>query len=215
MFTTAAYNGKVLQLLLNEASKVANELRLPEDLPIVKSNLVAVYIPPPRLSQRLGGALGNITTSNYTYYISIGNKFSFLEHTHLSQTIQKLRSQYLWPMSQFDTNEAYAVATQLLASASMDAEAISKECDAHVGVFSPDGNNGKYFVPVYWIYWTSKDPRMRGTVADIEFVEPTKAILKLRVNKSKYILRPPLVITNLDYLLSQTNAPASKIKTGK
>jgi hypothetical protein len=180
---------------------------LQEKLPIIESNLVAVYIPPPGLAQRLGGALGNITTSNYTYYISVGNKFSFLEQTHLDRERELLRTKYLWPMSKMDTNAAYRVATQFLTSASMDIAAISRDCDAHIDALTTEGKNGKNFVPVYWVYWTSKTKEVRGTAAEVEFVEPTKTVRRLRVSKSEYILRKPMVITNMDYLLSKTNAP--------
>jgi len=37
----------------------------------------------------------------------------------------------------------------------------------------------------------------------------TKTILQMHVNKSEYILRKPLQITNLDFLFSQTNAPVT------
>ena len=37
----------------------------------------------------------------------------------------------------------------------------------------------------------------------------TKTILQTQVNKSEYILRKPLQITNLDFLFSQTNAPVT------
>jgi hypothetical protein len=43
--------------------------------------------------------------------------------------------------------------------------------------------------------------------AIIELFEPTKTLCQMRVKESKYILRKPLEITNLDFLLSQTNAP--------
>jgi len=214
VFTTPAYRNEALRLVIQEANNVAEELSLPEQLPIVKTNLIAAYIPSPRMAQRLGGALGNITTSNYTYYVSVGNKFSFLEQNNLEQGYDKLRSQYLWPVSRMNTNEAYQLATQWLAAASMDVKAITRDCDAHIDAFTPEGKNGKHFVPVYWVYWTSREAQARGTVAEVEFVEPNKTIRKLRVNRPEYILRPSLQITNLDYLLSQTNSlPADAVNS--
>ena len=105
MSTTPAYQDDVMRLLLAEANLVAKDLLLQETLPIEATNLVAKYIPPPQLAQRMG-AIGNLTTSNYTYYFSVGNKFSFLTQTRLERGYAELRKQYLWPMSQVNTNGA-------------------------------------------------------------------------------------------------------------
>jgi hypothetical protein len=204
MFTTPAYRKEALRLVIEEANRVARELNLSEQMPITESNLMAVYISPPRMT-RIG--FGNITTSNYTYYMTVGDKFSYLEQAHARQGFDQLRSQYLWPMSRRDTNSAYQVATQALSATSMDVAALNSDCDVHVDTFLPEGVNGKHFVPVYWIYWTVKKGQSFGPAATVELFAPTKTIRQLRVNKSEYILRKPLEITNLDSLLSQTNTP--------
>jgi len=205
MFTTPAYRSEALRLVIGEANRVAAELNLLESLPIVESNLVSTYIPAPGMARRLGGGIGNITTSNYTYYVSVANKLSFLEKRNMEQEYLRLRSQYLWPVNRMDTNAAYQAATQFLAAASMDVKALSQDCDVHIDAFMPEGINGGYFVPVYGIHWTSKNPEIRGSVAEVKYIEPTKTICQLRVSKPEYILRKPLQITNLDFLLSQTN----------
>lgn len=207
MFTTPAYHHEALQLVIAEADHVARELNLPESLPIVASNLVSAYIPPPRMAQRLGGGFGNVTTSNYTYYVSVANKFSFLEMRGMEKAYLQLRNQYLWPINRMNTNAAYHMATQFLAAASMDVKAIVRDCDVHIDAFTPEGTSGKYFVPVYGVYWISKDPEIRGSVAEVKFIAPTKTLCQLRVSRPEYILRKPLQITNLDFLLSQTNMP--------
>src|ERR1017187_5113669 len=73
--------------------------------------------------QTLGGALGNVPSGNYTYYVSIESKFSFLVRAPLQAEYDQLRQEYLWPMSRMDTNVAYQAATPFLAAASMDVEA--------------------------------------------------------------------------------------------
>ena len=206
MFTTDAYRQEALRLVIEEANRVASELHLSEQLPIVQTNLVATYFPPPRMAHGMQ-AIGNITTSNYTYYVSVGNKFSYLVRTHLEQEYQQLKTQYLWPMSRMDTNLAYQVATQILSAASMNVMALNRDCKVHIDAFIPEGKNGAHFVPIYWVYWT-KDGEV-GSVASLELLLPTKTIRQLHVNKSDYILRKPLEITNVDFLLSQTNAPTS------
>ena len=199
-FTTPAYRKEALRLVIEEANQVAQELNLPEQLPITKTNLIEAHIAPPRMA-KIG--IGNITTSNYVYYISVGDKFSFLVRTHLEAEYSQLQKQYLWPMSRMDTNAAYQLATQFLAAVSMDVKALNRDCDLTIRAFTPEGKNGSHFVPVYWVSW-GKDGK---PIASVELFEPTKTIRQMHVNKSEYILRKPLEITNLDYLLSQTNAP--------
>jgi hypothetical protein len=74
---TPAYRQHALSLVLGEANKVAQELHLPEKLPIAETNLVSAYITPPGLADGLG-AIGNVTTANYTYYCSVGRRFSYV-----------------------------------------------------------------------------------------------------------------------------------------
>jgi hypothetical protein len=103
-FTTPAYRKVALRLVIEEANQVAQELNLPEQLPITETNLIEAHIAPPRMA-KIG--IGNITTSNYVYYVSVGNKFSFLVRTHLQGEYNQLQKQYLWPMGRMDTNAAY------------------------------------------------------------------------------------------------------------
>jgi len=209
-FTTPAYYREALRLIIEEANRVARELQLPEKLPITQTNLVEAYISPPRMSQALG-TFGTVTTSNYTYYVSVANKFSFLTRRNLQSDHEKLKAQYLWPMSRLNTNAAFQLATQLLAAASMDVKGLQRDCTVRIRALTPEGPDGKHFVPVYWITWESKRPEGMGSGASVELFEPTREIRQLHVLSPEYILRAPLEVQNLDSLLSQTNAaPQSK-----
>jgi len=64
-------------------------------------------------------------------------------------------------------------------------------------------------VPLYWITWSEKSKGRGG--ASVELCLPTKTLLQMHVNKSEYILRQPLLVANLDDLLSQTNGVPSNI----
>jgi hypothetical protein len=150
-------------------------------------------------------AIGNVTASNYTYFVSLDNKFSFLERTHLEQEYPHLQQAYLWPISRLDTNGAYHLATQFLAAALMDVKALDRDCKVHIDALTPEGKRGEHFVPVYWVYWVKPEKEGRGPEASVELFAPSRTIRQLRVNKSEYILRKPLEITNIDFLLSQTN----------
>jgi len=206
MFMPDAYRKEALRLVLQEANQVAEALRLPEKLPIDETNLLAWHISPPGISRRTK-SVGNVTTSNYIYYVSVDGKFSYLEGTHQDIDRQRWFKEYSWPTSLLDTNAAYQLATQWLVAVSMDVGALNKECNLHIthGAIRKQGTN-EYFLPVYWVFWT-KGAEGHGSAASVELFEPTKTIRQLRVEKSEYILRKPLEITNLDALLSQTNGP--------
>ena len=151
------------------------------------------------------GTIGNITTSNYTYYVSVAGRFSYLERSDVQNGYDQLRKDYLWPMNRMDTNSADKFAMQSLAAVPMDVTALSRDCEVHIEAFIPEGKSGRHFAPLYWVYWTAK---AHGNSHPVELVEPTKIIRQLRVNRPEYILRKPIIFTNLDYLLAQTNAPA-------
>jgi hypothetical protein len=166
---------------------------------------------PPRAAQGMK-SIGNISTSNYTYYVSVDNKLSWLTRTHLKDEDDQLREQYLWPISQMNTNAAYQLATQWLAAASMDVKALNRDCRLSIRAVTPDGEQGSHFVPVYFVSWGGGNGK---PVASVELFEPTKTLRQLRVYKSEYILRTPLQITNPEFS-SQTNAPMPiLLPTGK
>lgn len=217
-FTTRAYHNEALRLVIKEAEKAARELQLPEKFPIITNDLVEAFIPPPAYAKK-GRGLGTITTSNYFYSVAVGNKFSFLTKRNLEQDYEQLKTQYFWPMSQMNTNVAYQLATQWLTAASMDVNALNRDCRLGITAFTPEGPSGEHFVPVYWVSWSRKikpPPWARSSaeyewkpVATVELFLPTKSLRQLHVNETQYILRKPIVVTNLDLLLSQTNGPAS------
>jgi hypothetical protein len=159
----------------------------------VEADLVAKYVPGSPIARQMG-IVGNISTSNYTYYVSIDNKFSFLERNDLPLQYERLKQKYLWPMSRLDTNAAITIATQLLASVSMDVDALNREGRVKVDAFVPEGKGGAHFVPVYWVYWMPKATGRNGSIASVQLFTPTRLVLQLRVERSKYILRRPLPI---------------------
>ena len=197
--TTPAYRKEALRLVLEEANRIARELSLSEQLPILETNLVKSYISPPRMAQGLK-TIGNITTSNYVYAPYAGHGFSIVR-TRLQDEYGQMQKQFLWPMNQMDTNAAYQSATQFLTMAAMDVKALNRDCNLTIRAFTPEGEHGSHFVPVYWVSWGNGDK----PVASVELFEPTKTLRQMHVTGPKYILRQPLQVTNLDFLLSQTN----------
>ena len=211
-FTTLAYQQEAFARVLQEANQVAKDLKLPEKLPIMPTNLVQVFNPEYGFSQLKPKSIGNVHTTNYGYFVSIAHKLSYVEATHQDENTLKWMKQYRWPNSQIDTNFAYQLATQWLAAAHMDVEALNHDCTLHV---EPDRfanqdlkGTGK-FVPIYDVYWVSAQNKAEGygDVADVMLLAPTRTLMSLRIEDPKYILRPAIEFTNLAELLAQTNSP--------
>ena len=77
MFTTRAFQEEGLRLIIEEANKVASDLKLPEPLPITKTNLTHAFIGAFGFIYE-DKSLGNVTTSNYWYGVVRDYKFSDL-----------------------------------------------------------------------------------------------------------------------------------------
>lgn len=204
-YTTAAYKREVLRLLIAEANDVAAALKLPENLPITQRDLIYIVVGPPRLAELTGGTIGTIGTSNYEYSVALSNKLSYIVSSKLDseEARDKIKAEYLWPIARRDTNAAYRLATNWLGTIQMDVKKIERDCKVSIWSWTPDDADGKHFVPLYIIVWKMAD----GPVASVELLEPTRLLGQLRVEKPEYILRPPVVVTNAEMLLSRTNLP--------
>lgn len=185
------YRDEALQLLIKEANQVAAVLQLPEDLPIESSKLREFYISPPTLGSALG-TFGTVSTSNYTYCVSVASKFSFLVKSSLQKGYLELKDQYLWPIDRVDTNLAFQVATQYLKALSVDVSALNRDCSVSVTFYTPNGKASGDFVPVYWVTWQSKKPDPAGRGANVEIFLPRKEIRQLHILNQEYLLREPL-----------------------
>lgn len=201
-YTTKAYRREAFNLVLREVNQVAKDMKLEGDLPLGRGNIVQCFISPYGFA-RASGAIGNITTRKFTYYISVGRKFSYIDGNEQFGDCRKYQSLYTWPTNRIDHDEAYRQATNWLALASMDVKSLNRDCKCSVSletnyIASPRG----MFVPVYWVDW-KKPNQSFGGVASVRLFTPTNALLQLRVEDAAYILRPPLAFTNLPALLSQ------------
>ena len=98
-----------------------------------------------------------------------------------------------------------------MSAAGVDVDALNRDCTVDVRASTPEGPRGKHFVPDYWIAWQ----RFRTNIAFLEYFEPENSIRSLHVYDSKYLLRKPVVITNLLELLSDTNFPANPFTPDK
>jgi hypothetical protein len=202
MFTTPAFQEEGLHLVLEEANRVARDLQLPEPLPITRSNLTHAFISPFGYTY-IRKRLGNITTSNYSYNVGQDFKFSDLGVANYDQRCREYYEKYQWPIARLDTNAPYQLATQWLAALHMDVAGLNRDCDIHVGV-DPYWNNVELgevpkskFTPMYFVWWTPRGVKSKTGAAQVEVFLPTETLLQLNVYDPKYILRQPLVLTNM------------------
>ena len=169
------------------------------------ANMIAAFVNPFGYAYAKG-AIGNITTRNYVYYVSKGNKLSYLESPHQVELCKAFQLSNTLPANLVNTNEALRLATQWLAAISIDVAALNRDCSVKVDlddtyVRHPVGK----FVPVYFVSWLKSRSGSRGSTASVRLFTPTQTLLQLRVEDPRYILRSPIVFTNLTELLSQTN----------
>lgn len=205
-FTTKAYERAAFKSLLAEANRVARELDLRENPYITESNLSRSFIVGYGMSLMPPKMIGNIHTKEFGYFVSVGHKLSYVEGAHQDEDCLKWMKEYRWPKSRMDTNGAYQLATQWLAAARIDVASLNRDCEVQVEPerFANRGVGSGKFVPIYFVYWQSAQNRAKsyGSTASVKLFAPTKTLMSLRVEESDYILRPPLVFTNLAALLS-------------
>lgn len=104
----------------------------------------------------------------------------------------------------------------------MDVAGLNRDCDVQVSV-SPHWNDVELgevpktkFTPIYCVLWQPKMATRGSGGSQIELFLPTKTLLQLNVRDAKYILRPPVVFTNLAALFPGkaeiiTNKPSPPI----
>ena len=196
------YSDEALRQMINEVNDVVKKLHLREPLPINRTNIKGFHVTPPKMI-KIG--FGSVTTSNYIYYMSVGDKFSSLINRDASRISRNAETNCIWPIILMDTNAAYRYATQVLNSASVDVDALNRDARPIIQAWTPDGVNGKYFIPLYRVYWVTGGRDGSGSLAGVEFLAPSNILQQLYIKKSKYILRRSLEITNTNFLTSGTN----------
>jgi hypothetical protein len=175
---------------------------LPEYLPLTKDSVTGSYISSPEFADRYGG-LGRFSTTNYSYGFGRGKRLAYITRLPKDKSGRSLYDRFKpWAIdpSQVNTNAAYLLATQFLAEAFVDLSRLSTSAvvSIHPKVIL------KMTTSVYDLEWK----RGGKNAVEIGLDESTKELWLLRVEDPSLVLRKPLEITNLDFLLSQTNAPA-------
>src|SRR5215831_694212 len=176
-FTTKAYNQEALRLVIEEANKAAKDLRLPEELPITEDKLTHSFILGYGQSLAHRGAIGNVRTRDWWYFVSLDHKLCCLGGAHYDRDCQKWLDESQLPRNQVDTNGAFQLATQWLAAAGMDVAALNHECSVKA-MPDPSWNkrvmNSDKFVPIYNVWWmpVKSVPERGGAVASVTLFLP-------------------------------------------
>ena len=130
LHTTVAYKAAVLQLMVGQANFAAKQLELNEPLPItIPADTNKWDVMPPPM-----GVGGMILTSNYSFEFSKGRLSRLGKRDWLKklsppvEDISKLTNR----VSLIDTNGAYQLATQWLATLSVNVPELEKKFPAHV-----------------------------------------------------------------------------------
>jgi len=207
LIPTPAYRNKILQIMIDEANRIARDLNLPEQLPITRSNIIHIFIGPPGLFIH-DSILGYVETTNYSYCCYVGWTLSEIDQMNEVKEFYESKARFTWPISRLDTNAAFGVATRIMESAGMDVASMNRDCKVSIIASMTEGPHGKHFVPDYEIDWQKP-----GTnVARLDFLQPTRSIRSLAVYDAKYILRKPVEAPDLIDLLGPENSREAVLK---
>lgn len=196
----ADYRESVLTLLLAEANQIANKLRLPDELPITREKLTEGHVGPPALNNTFGGPGGSLRTKKFHYSFAFKGKLTslgrldILSHSMLSN--EELTAEYqkrAIPLSQVDTNAAWAAMQPFLRAGILDLDRLNRECKFEFRHLEW----AKLDVPIYSAVWT----RNGEDVARVKILMPDNILLALRIEDPDFSLRPGIK-------LSGTNAPS-------
>lgn len=196
-----AYREAMSKLMLAEANEYARALHLPETLPLTTNLLRECFVTPPFVAARFG-ALGSLRTTNYSYAFGRGRRLSYVTRLIKGDNPYDYDShkRYAIDPSAVNTNAAYRQATQWLSKAFVDVRRLSESSTVSIQPW--------VILHMTTSKYTVEWQRNGEPVAKVVLVEPKAELWTLRVEDPQLILRKPLELANLDFLLSQTNAPA-------
>jgi len=213
-YTTKAYQIEALRLMIEEANRVAVELRLNESLPITRSNIVDGFVAPFGFAVT-SRSVGRIGTTNYQYMMNAAERFSGLVIAHYEIVCRDYTLNGPRLANRFNSNQVYQMGAHWLRAARMDVDALNRDCYVTIKAsYSRNaylGFGDSAVVPIYSVAWATNEDKTEpfshyyASKADVEVYAPTDTLLQFNVYDPKYILRPPLVFTNLADLVGGTN----------
>jgi hypothetical protein len=216
--TSLAYQSVVVQHMLPEANYFSAQLKLPTPHPIRILDVNNIHVTPPWYSkientnlsspvERVLNAkfvIGGFTeTTNFCFYFRGGNLWSVVNRV---QHMERFDLYPVWAKtpSLINSNGAYQLATQWLASVDIDVNALGKNYKPKIeqaffwnqpglNVQHPPGDTNKTLLPIFNVTWGTNWANYPGQV---RILGTTKELMELRVGDSTLSRRPLLIITN-------------------
>lgn len=203
---TERYNREILRLMMAEASRIATELKLDEQLPITRTHVTLLSLVHAAKSY---GYIGTCDTRNYTYIFYMhdgGIVCSGLDRIGYKDFIEA-RNTHVFPISRHDSNRAFQVAIELMDKINIDVESLNRDCVVRIHFPHWRRLFSREFAPIYMVVWTPKNqPFMPGEGGGlIEFIEPLRKVRSVHADL-KFNRRKPLQTVNLVKLLTPENS---------
>ena len=178
---------EAVELMINDANRIASALHLAEKLPITTSDLTGVFVYPSHL-RNPRKAIGRVDTVNMIIAFRMILKFCFLLGKHQEDTVLNYASNLHCGLSTDcgkATRERIWSQSINLDAISMDVKGLNRDCKLHIRPMETEGaGRSARFLPLYDIYWTRKS--QVGSVASVRLFYPTKTLLQLCVDDPKY-----------------------------
>ena len=212
-----AYKYVALAVMMAEINYCANQLHLKEKLPIKEEDATMSNIFDPSIM----GFAGRIDTAEYSFCFSKSGRLRFItkleDYRYQSmglyrgnQSTREFMEQLSQIKSTINTNDAYRLATNWLASIDVDLEKLQQEKPATVEQQFFESSKGPVPVPLFYVNW-GKEGRDElghpmGPVVDIMVSGINGELLNLRQEDDSYSKRPAALIKDMDKLLAIPDA---------
>lgn len=209
--TSLAYRSAVVQRMLPEVNYFSDRLMLPTPHPIQLSDVNAIHVVAPWFSKiedtnvsspviraRTAKIVvgGFIETTNFCFYFHQGNLWSIVNKVH---HMERFDLYPIWDKtpSLINSNGAFQLATQWLASIDVDTVALEKKYGSKMKIdqaffWNPPATTNKTFLPIFNVTWGeapdySVQVRILGT---------TKELMQFNMPDISLSHRPLLAMTN-------------------
>lgn len=221
LFITAAYKYVALAVMLTNCNLFVQETQLPQDHPIVQTNIILSRsnVNPPRLM----GFGGSVVTEKYFFGFGHGHLANFWQWEYRpapsSEGIAQQHEQWAQMTSQIGTNEVRQLAENWLANMGVDVVTLDRKYPSKITqkFFYQNSGSGlkpldkdEVQLPIFEISWGSiplrGHPQYSFPAATMTVFGPTKELIEYHLLDDSLTLRPKLEIKGFENLLAITNA---------
>jgi hypothetical protein len=210
LHTTAAYETAVLRLMIDEANFVCKQMGLNETAPPptqIPENTWKVYPPPEDIS-------GYVYSENYSFSFDKGRLISVTKKDW-NKKLFAARGDIRELPSHLDKNSAYELARELLASISIDVDALEKMhkpvcCQGQTPRWDASGTSCEVIaLPLFEIGWGESrlDSILSECPVYMKILEVTKEMVDFGLHDTSFSKRSELLLTNAEELLGPLPPP--------